>query len=130
MVSGKECDGFREDGAVEEAGENDTQSANRLSTDPEASGVFGLSFLDQNQDKIQGSTINGIEISLDAIQSYEYPIARPLFFYAKKAHIVVIPGMQMYMEEFVSDTAIGDYGYLVNEQFWLIKEKVIPELEQ
>ena len=42
----------------------------------------------------------------------------------------MIPGMQMYMEEFVSDAAIGDYGYLVNEQFWLIKEKVIPELEQ
>ena len=38
--------------------------------------------------------------------------------------------MQMYMEEFVSDAAIDDYGYLVNEQFWLIKEKVIPELEQ
>ena len=52
MVPGKECDGFREDGAVEEAGENDTQSANRLSADPEASGIIGCSFLDQNRDKI------------------------------------------------------------------------------
>ncbi|MGA0085784.1 MAG: substrate-binding domain-containing protein [bacterium] len=114
MVSGKECDGFREDGAVEEAGENDTLIVNRLSADPEAFGIFGFSFLDQNRDKIQGSKINGIEISLDTIQSYDYPIARPLFFYAKKAHIGVIPGMQEYMEEFVSDAAIGDYGYLLD----------------
>ena len=60
MVSGKECDGFREDGAVEEAGENDTLIVNRLSPDPEASGIFGFSFLDQNRDKISGSTINDI----------------------------------------------------------------------
>ncbi|MEC8254431.1 MAG: substrate-binding domain-containing protein, partial [SAR324 cluster bacterium] len=81
---------------------------------PEAFGIFGFSFLDQNRDKIQGSTINGVEISLDSIQSYDYPVARPLFFYAKKAHIGVIPGMQEFMEEFVSDAAIGDYGYLLD----------------
>ena len=55
-----------------------------------------------------------MEISLDSIQSYDYPVARPLFFYAKKAHIGVIPGMQEFMEEFVSDAAIGDYGYLLD----------------
>ena len=111
---GKKCNAFREDGAVEEAGENDTLIVNRLDADPEAFGIFGFSFLDQNRDKIQGSTINGVEISLDSIQSYDYPVARPLFFYAKKAHIGVIPGMQEFMEEFVSDAAIGDYGYLLD----------------
>ena len=111
---GKKWNAFREDGAVEEAGENDTLIVNRLDADPEAFGIFGFSFLDQNRDKIQGSTINGVEISLDSIQSYDYPVARPLFFYAKKAHIGVIPGMQEFMEEFVSDAAIGDYGYLLD----------------
>ena len=110
----KKCNVFREDGAVEEAGENDTLIVNRLDADPDAFGIFGFSFLDQNRDKIQGSTINSVEISLDSIQNYDYPVARPLFFYAKKAHIGVIPGMQEFMEEFVSDAAIGDYGYLLD----------------
>ena len=78
----KKCNVFREDGAVEEAGENDTLIVNRLDADPDAFGIFGFSFLDQNRDKIQGSTINSVEISLDSIQSYDYPVARPLFFYA------------------------------------------------
>ena len=107
-----ECELFREDGAVEEAGENDTLIVNRLVADPEAFGIFGFSFLDQNQDRIQGSSINGVDISLDTIQTYEYPIARPLFFYVKKAHIGVIPGMKEMLDEYVSDAATGEYGYL------------------
>ena len=59
-------------------------------------------------------TIEGGEIGVDTIQSNEYPIARPLFFYAKKAHIGVIPGMREYMNEFVSDAAVGEYGYLMD----------------
>ena len=61
----KKCNVFREDGAVEEAGENDTLIVNRLDADPDAFGIFGFSFLDQNRDKIQGSTINSVEVSLD-----------------------------------------------------------------
>ena len=110
----KDCNLFREDGAVEEAGENDTLIVKRLAADPESFGVFGFSFLDQNLDQVQGATIEGVEIGLDTIQSYEYPIARPLFFYAKKAHIGVIPGMREYMNEFVSDAAVGEYGYLMD----------------
>ena len=53
-------------------------------------------------------------ISLDNIKSYKYPISRPLFFYAKKAHVGVIPGMREYMDEFVSDAAVGEYGYLMD----------------
>jgi phosphate transport system substrate-binding protein len=126
LVMGKGCDAavkkankddchlFREDGAVEEAGENDTLIVNRLAADPEAFGIFGFSFLDQNQDRIQGATINGVAISLETIQSYEYPIARPLFFYIKKAHIGVIPGMKEMMDEYVSEAATGEYGYLTD----------------
>jgi ABC-type phosphate transport system, periplasmic component len=108
----KKCNSFREEVAVEEAGENDTLIVKRLAADPQYFGNFGISFLDQNRDQIQGSTINGEEISLDNIKSYKYPISRPLFFYAKKAQGGVIPGKREYMNEFVSDAAVGEYGYL------------------
>ena len=124
----KKCAVFREDGAVEEAGENDTLIVKRLAADPEAFGIFGFSFLDQNRDQIQGSTIEGVEISLDTIQSYEYPIARPLFFYAKKAHVNVVPGMQEYMDEFVSDNAVGEYGYLMDRGLVPLESKSLSEV--
>ena len=108
----KKCNAFREDGVVEEAGENDTLIVKRLSADKDSFGIFGFSFLDVNRDKIQGSTIEGVEIGLDSIQSYQYPVSRPLFFYVKKAHIGTVPGMKEYMSEFVGDSAIGEYGYL------------------
>jgi|TARA_B110000091_G_scaffold210765_1_gene254200 phosphate transport system substrate-binding protein len=108
----KKCAAFREDGIVEEAGENDTLIVKRLAADKEVFGIFGFSFLDSNRDQIQGATIDGVEIGLDSIQSYKYPISRPLFFYVKKAHIGTVPGMKEYMEEFVSDSAVGEYGYL------------------
>ena len=108
----KKCNAFREDGVVEEAGENDTLIVKRLSADKDSFGIFGFSSLDVNRDKIQGSTIEGVEIGLDSIQSYQYPVSRPLFFYVKKAHIGTVPGMKEYMSEFVGDSAIGEYGYL------------------
>ena len=108
----KKCAIFREDGAVEEAGENDTLIVRRLSADPAAFGIFGFSFLDMNGDRIQGSTIEGVAIALDTIQTHEYPVSRPLFFYVKKAHIGAIPGMQDYLNEFVSESAVWEYGYL------------------
>ena len=108
----KDCEPFRQDGAVEEAGENDTLIVKRLAADEHLFGIFGFSFLDQNGDKIKGATINGVEISLDTIQSYEYPIARPLYVYGKGQHVGVIPGMQEFMNEYVSDAAVGEWGYL------------------
>lgn len=125
---GSKCATFREDGVVEEAGENDTLIVRRLDADPEAFGIFGFSFLDQNRDKIQGSRIDGVEISLDTIQSYEYPVARPLFFYAKKAHIGVIPGMKEFMDEFVSDAAVGEYGYLMDRGLVPLDSKKMSEV--
>ncbi len=110
----KECALMREDGAVVEAGENDTLIVQKLQANPNAFGIFGFSYLDSNLDRIQAATINGVEISLDSIQSYDYPVARPLFFYVKKAHIGVVPGIQEYLDEFTSEDAIGDEGYLAD----------------
>lgn len=108
----KNCALFREDGVVEEAGENDTLIVRRLNADDHLFGIFGFSFLDQNGDKIKATPVNGVEISLDTIQSYEYPIARPLYVYAKGEHRRIVPGFQEFMNEYVSDAAMGEYGYL------------------
>lgn len=110
----KACKIMREDGAVIEAGENDALIVQKLQANPDSFGIFGFSYLENNDDKIQAATIEGIEISLESIQSYEYPIARPLFFYVKKAHISVIAGLKEYLNAFTHEKAIGDEGYLVD----------------
>jgi phosphate transport system substrate-binding protein len=110
----KDCEVIREDGAAVEAGENDTLIVQKLEADPKAFGIFGFSYLESNMDKIQAADIEGVKITIDTIQDYSYPIARPLFFYVKKAHVGVIPGLKEYVQEFVSEDAIGDEGYLVD----------------
>jgi phosphate transport system substrate-binding protein len=103
---------IREDGAYIEAGENDNLIVQKLEANPNAIGIFGFSFLDQNMDKIQGSYVDGVQPTFDAIADGEYPVSRPLFFYVKKAHVDVIPGMKEYLVEFTSDKAWGPEGYL------------------
>jgi phosphate transport system substrate-binding protein len=108
----KVCHTVREDGAYVEAGENDNLIVQKLDTNPAALGIFGFSFLDQNMDKIQGSSINGIKPEFDSIADGNYPISRPLYFYVKKAHVGVIPGIKEYLAEFTAEKAWGDEGYL------------------
>ena len=108
------CHTVREDGAYIEAGENDNLIVQKLAANPNALGIFGFSFLDQNRDKIQGSKIDGKEPTFEAIADGSYPVPRPLYFYVKKAHIGAIPGIQEYVAEFMSDKASGDYGYLTD----------------
>jgi phosphate transport system substrate-binding protein len=103
---------IREDGAYVEAGENDNLIVQKLEANPSALGIFGFSFLDQNMDKIQGSYIDGVQPTFDKIASGDYPVSRPLFFYVKKAHAGVIPGMKEYLAEFTSEKAWGEDGYL------------------
>jgi phosphate transport system substrate-binding protein len=105
----------REDGAYIEAGENDNLIVNKLVANPNALGIFGFSFLDQNSDKVQGSVIDGNEPSFDAIASGTYKVSRPLYFYVKKAHIGTVPGIQEYLNTFVSEDTIGPDGYLVDK---------------
>ncbi|MEH6634096.1 MAG: substrate-binding domain-containing protein [Halioglobus sp.] len=102
----------REDGAYIEAGENDNLIVQKLQANPNALGIFGFSFLDENGDKVQGSVIDGIEPSFDTISSGDYPVSRPLYFYIKGAHVGKIPGIQEYAQEFASNKALGEDGYL------------------
>ena len=109
------CHGVREDGAYVEAGENDNLIVQKLESNPDALGVFGFSFLDQNRDKIQGSMIGGVTPTFETIASGEYPVSRSLYFYAKNAHVGVIPGIKEYVAEFTSDKAWGPEGYLADK---------------
>jgi len=109
------CHGVREDGAYVEAGENDNLIVQKLVANPSALGVFGYSFLEQNSDKVQGSIIDGQLPTFDAIAEGDYPVSRSLFFYVKKAHIGVIPGIEEYLAEFTSEKAMGEYGYLAEK---------------
>jgi len=106
------CQTVREDGAYIEAGENDNLIVQKLEANPSAVGIFGFSFLDQNMDKIQGSYIDGVQPTFEGIADGSYPVSRPLFFYVKKAHADVIPGIKEYLDEFTSDKAWGPEGYL------------------
>ncbi len=106
------CRAVREDGAFIEAGENDNLIVQKLEANPDALGIFGFSFLDQNQDKIQGSLVDGEMPTFENIADGKYPISRSLYFYVKKAHVGVIPGIREYLDEFTSDRAWGEEGYL------------------
>jgi phosphate transport system substrate-binding protein len=103
---------LREDGAAIEVGENDNLIIEKLAADSEMFGVFGYSFFDQNRDKVQASLLDGVELNFDNIASYKYPGARPLFFYVKKPHVGVIPGLKEFVTEFVSEKAMSIDGYL------------------
>ncbi len=106
------CHAIREDGAYIEAGENDNLIVQKLEANPSAFGVFGFSFLDQNIDYVQGSLIDGSEPDFDNIADGTYPVSRPLYFYVKKAHIGIVPGIHEYMKTFTSEAAFGPEGYL------------------
>ncbi len=106
------CHTIREDGAFVEAGENDNLIVQKLEANPNAFGIFGFSFLDQNAEKVKGAGIDGVAPSFDAIADGDYPVSRPLYFYAKKAHVDVIPGLRQFLREFSSERAWGEEGYL------------------
>lgn len=109
------CHSIREDGAYVEAGENDNLIVQKLQANPDALGVFGYSFLEQNSDKVAGIKVEGITPAFERIASGDYAISRPLYFYVKKAHIGVIPGISEFLEEFASEKTWGNEGYLTDK---------------
>ncbi len=109
------CQTMREDGAFVEAGENDNLIVKKLEANPAALGIFGFSFLDQNLDKMQGSLIDGVEPTFENIAAGDYPVSRSLYLYVKNAHVDVVPGMKAFVEEFTSEAAFGEDGYLADK---------------
>jgi len=106
------CQRMRTDGPFVEAGENDNLIVQRLESDPNAYGIFGYSFLYENQDKLQAVKIEGVAPSEETIADSSYKVSRPLFFYVKNAHRGVIPGLNEFVAEYVSEESMGDGGYL------------------
>jgi len=106
------CRAVREDGAFIEAGENDNLIVQKLVENESAFGVFGFSFLIENEDKIQGSTVDGIAPTMETIADKSYGVSRPLYFYVKLAHVDVIPGIREFLAEYTSDDSWGPGGYL------------------
>ena len=106
---------IREDGAYVEAGENDNLIVQKLTANPNALGIFGFSFVEQNGNDIKDIPIEGVEATYETIADGSYKVARPLFVYAKKQHVGTIPGMAEFMAEYVSDKAIGEDGYLADK---------------
>ena len=106
------CRAVREDGAFIEAGENDNLIVQKLVENENAFGVFGFSFLIENEDKIQGSTVNGMAPTMETIADKSYGVSRPLYFYVKLAHVDVIPGIREFLAEYTSDDSWGPGGYL------------------
>ena len=107
------CTAVRTDGNyVVPMGENDNLLIEKLGKDERRFGVFGFSFLDQNSDKVHGALIDGVEPTFDTIADGSYAVSRPLYFYVKKQHIGVIPGIEEYVDMFMSDQMIGAEGTL------------------
>ncbi len=118
-----ECTKLRTDGRNIDIDGDYTETLARLDADKKAVGVFGLSFYQNNTDKLRVATMGGVVPSTESIAKGEYPVSRPLFFYVKIAHMDVIPGLKEYVEFFVSDDMAGPNGPLA--QYGLVSD---PEL--
>ena len=105
----------REDGGWIDSGENDNLMVNKLIANPDAVGVFGFSFLEQNADKLKGSIVDGVAPTFDNIADGKYNISRSLYFYVKHAHVGTVPGIKEFVEEFTSENAFGEEGYLLDK---------------
>ena len=106
------CMAIRTDGASVDIDGDYTETLSRIGSNPDGVGVFGLSFYENNTDTLKVATMNGVTPSTESIASGEYPVSRPLFFYIKKAHLGVIPGLKDYAQFFVADELAGPDGPL------------------
>lgn len=111
-AASKACMALRTDGLSIDIDGDYTETLARIAANKNGIGVFGLSFYENNTDKLRVATMNGIVPTTEAIAKGEYPVSRPLYFYVKNAHLDVIPGLQEYIEFFVSDEIAGPDGPL------------------
>ncbi|PIF03960.1 MAG: phosphate-binding protein [Arcobacter sp.] len=103
---------IRTDGVYIPSGENDNLIVSKLNKNKAAFGIFGYSFLIENDDKVQGAKVNGVLPTPNTISSGQYPISRSLFFYIKNSHAQKVPAMSEYINMFMSEDMIGKEGIL------------------
>jgi len=127
------CIDLRTDGVSVDIDGDYTETLARISANPTALGVFGLSFYENNTDRLQVATMEGVMPSVETIASGQYPVSRPLFFYIKQAHLGEIPGLKEYAEFFVSDEIAGEdgplaeYGLVPDPELAATQEKLANE---
>ena len=97
------CTEVRSDGVYVDQGEQDNLIVQKIASNPKAVGVFGYSYLEENQDKVQGLPMNGVDPTYENISTFAYPGARAMFIYAKKAHLNAIPGLPEYLAEWAKN---------------------------
>ena len=123
----KECISLRSDGKSVDIDGDYTETLARIESNQDGIGVFGLAFYENNTDKLQVATMGGVEPTTESIASGDYPVSRPLFFYVKKAHIGVIPGLKEYAEFFVADEVAGPDGPLA--EYGLVSDPQLAETQ-
>ncbi|MBU2982354.1 substrate-binding domain-containing protein [Lentibacter algarum] len=124
-AASKSCYGVRSDGRSVDIDGDYTETLARIASNAAGVGVFGLSFYENNTDKLKVATVSGVEPTTDTIATGEYPVSRPLYFYVKKAHIGVIPGLKEYAQFFIAEEIAGAEGPLA--EYGLVAD---PELEK
>ncbi|PZX17560.1 phosphate ABC transporter substrate-binding protein (PhoT family) [Palleronia aestuarii] len=122
------CMAVRTDGLAVDIDGDYTETLARIESNPDGVGVFGLSFYENNMNALKVATMGGVEPSTETIASGEYPVSRPLYFYVKKAHIGVIPGLKEYAEFFVNDQVAGPGGPL--SDYGLVPDPELAETQQ
>jgi phosphate transport system substrate-binding protein len=123
----KACISLRSDGLSVDIDGDYTETLARIESNKDGIGVFGLAFYENNTDKLQVATMSGIVPSTETISTGEYPVSRPLFFYVKKAHIGVVPGLKEFAEFFVSDEVAGPDGPL--SEYGLVADPELMETQ-
>ncbi|ODS00456.1 phosphate ABC transporter substrate-binding protein [Methyloceanibacter superfactus] len=126
----EKCTPMRQDGPFIEAGENDNLIVQRIEADPKALGIFGYSFLYENQDKLRGVKVGGTTPSFETIADGSYGLSRPLFIYIKNPHRKVIPGMDEFIAEYTSDESMGEGGYLHERGLVVLPEDKLKEMQE
>lgn len=108
-----QCSMLREDGVFIDAGEDDNIIVQKLTNNPDALGLFGYSFLEQNAALVKANSIDGVMPSFDSIVAGKYHVARSLFVYLKGEHLGEVDGLAEFAKLLVSDAAVGPEGFLV-----------------
>ena len=122
------CMEIRDDNRAIDIDGDYTETLNRLENDPTGIGVFGLSFYENNMSRLKVAPMGGVEPSTETISSGDYPVSRPLFFYVKKAHLNVIPGLKEYAQFFVMNEVAGPNGPLAS--YGLVPDPALEETQQ
>ncbi|WP_374828989.1 PstS family phosphate ABC transporter substrate-binding protein [Paenochrobactrum pullorum] len=101
------CIAVRKDGKAVDIDGDYSETLARIDSNKTGVGVFGLYFYENNADKLRVATVNDVVPSAETVASGDYPVSRPLFFYVKKAHLGVIPGLKEYVDFFLSEQMVG-----------------------